>query len=196
MTVRIQENDAVYILLMKSYYEMKNGQTEILPNVLSRKYNISMSKSITNITILLVSVVTLGSLLLYSRSLRGMLFENTLFYSSEALESLQFLSRIRLAISTFEKALNDIERAIQKLVRDKQLSTSLGQHYKLKVGELSSDLDFLLSSIDKINLEGKKQRGFEVVRTERKKLADICESLSIRVDALIRQYTESVIPAT
>ena len=155
-----------------------------------------MSKSITNITILLVSVVTLGSLLLYSRSLRGMLFENTLFYSSEALESLQFLSRIRLAISTFEKALNDIERAIQKLVRDKQLSTSLGQHYKLKVGELSSDLDFLLSSIDKINLEGKKQRGFEVVRTERKKLADICESLSIRVDALIRQYTESVIPAT
>lgn len=124
-----------------------------------------------------------------NESFYSMLFDNSFFCSAEVVQALGFLARIKKAMKVFEKDLLEVESRVIKLASDQQLSSSLGQHFRLKVGELSSELDFLLSSLDKINLGGKSGISRERVRQERKKVANLCADFASRVDGLMQLFS-------
>ena len=140
-----------------------------------------------------ISIGTIGLCWVFSNFknefLYSLFFDNSIFCSAEVVQALGFLARIKKAIRVFEKDLLDVESRVIKLASDQQLSSSLGQHFRLKVGELSSELDFLLSSIDKINLDGKSGMSRERVRQERKKVANLCADFASRVDKLIQLFS-------
>lgn len=140
-----------------------------------------------------ISIASIGLWWIYSNFKNGTLyslfFDNSIFCTADVVQALGFLARIKKAIKFFEKDLIEAESYAVKLASDNQLSSSLGQHLRLKIGELSSELDFLLSSIDKVNLDGKRGVSVERVRQERKKVANLCADYASRVDQLMKLFS-------
>lgn len=96
-------------------------------------------------------------------------------YDNEKVAALHQLRKIRKALANYTKELNAAE---SKVDHSRNYTGVIDPVTKNSIRGLSMDLDFVLTSLDKIH-------GDAAIKAERKRLVDEFEKLSGRVDALV-----------
>mmetsp|Transcript_84404 Transcript_84404/g.165193 ORF Transcript_84404/g.165193 Transcript_84404/m.165193 type:complete len:141 (+) Transcript_84404:96-518(+) len=134
--------------------------------------NNSNAKVITLASVAVVGVLS-GLILYYNRETVSEIIEFAV-YDSKKSSALSSLRKIRAASQAFEQELNETERNAQE---SKKNNKPFDSATKNSICALSTDFDFVLASLDKV--EGDSQ-----IKTERKKLVDRFKALASRVDAL------------
>lgn len=133
-----------------------------------------------NLTIAVVATILCIGVYVYGESINHLLFDNDIFQSEEAMKIWNFIGRIQLAVNNFEASLIHLEKV--------ELDYGKPSSFKESLGELSSDIDFIMSSVDQIAISDKNQQVYARIRKKRKELAEKCCALSARLDNLLARF--------
>lgn len=132
-----------------------------------------MSVNSSKVTIAALAAGTVGIALYYNWDLFVELSEH-LLYTSEKVDALQSLRRINVALTNYRTELEAVEKVVEGRRKNEQ-PIDIGT--KNIICALSTDLDFVFTSLDKVF-------GDHSIKVARKKLVNEFEALSGRVDAL------------